>query len=258
MRLPPIGHAAPRAHVKAGALPGWKWFGAKFVVKKQPLWKKAVQFASTHASGLLQTAVWSLLTVWFASWLRPRMIMTATASAAGGRLRQGSKFVPQRPREEDAIKGYINTEMSGSQPMGTAFLVVTGSQGIGKSSMLTKAFSKLWKRGWWRGRWILPMEADLKPDESLQLSTLLATVLRQPDKDKPSQEIWLLTTLNELCKACTRGPVVVYLQLTTKNRADQFSYDECDAIASAVGAFRGVLPMMYRFASSSLRSACPS
>ena len=54
------------------------------------------------------------------------MIMTATASAAGGRLRQGSKFVPQRPREEDAIKGYINTEMSGSQPMGTAFLVVTG------------------------------------------------------------------------------------------------------------------------------------
>ena len=121
--------------------------------------------------------------------------------------------------------------------MGTAFLVVTGSQGIGKSSMLTKAFSKLWKRGWWRGRWILPMEADLKPGESLQLSTLLATVLRQPDKDKPSQEIWLLTTLNELCKACTRGPVVVYLQLTTKNRADQFSYDECDAIASAVGAF---------------------
>ena len=81
------------------------------------------------------------------------------------------------------------------------------------------------------------MEADLKPGESLQLSTLLATVLRQPDKDKPSQEIWLLTTLNELCKACTRGPVVVYLQLTTKNRADQFSYDECDAIASAVGAF---------------------
>ena len=236
-RLPPIGHAAPRAHVKAGALPGWKWIGATFGVKKQLLWKKAVHFASTHASGLLQTAVWSLLTVWFASWLRPRMIMTATASAAGGRLRQGSKFVPQRPREEDAIKGYINTEMSGSQPMGTAFLVVTGSQGIGKSSMLTKAFSKLWKRGWWRGRWILPMEADLKPGESLQLSTLLATVLRQPDKDKPSQEIWLLTTLNELCKACTRGPVVVYLQLTTKNRADQFSYDECDAIASAVGAF---------------------
>ena len=81
------------------------------------------------------------------------------------------------------------------------------------------------------------MEADLKPGESLQLSTLLATVLRQPDKDKPSQGIWLLTTLNELCKACTRGPVVVYLQLTPKNRADQFSYDECDAIASAVGAF---------------------
>eukprot|EP00439_Symbiodinium_sp_Y106_P060580 s372_g8.t6 len=177
-RLPPIGHAAPRAHVKAEALPGWKWIGTKFVVKKQPLWKKAVQFASTNASGLLQTAVWSLLTVWFASWLRPRMIMTATASAAGGRLRQG----------------------------------------IGKSTMLRKAFSKLWKRGWWRA------------------SKLLATVLRQPDKDKPSQEIWLLTTLNELCKACTAGPVITYLQLTTKNRSDQFSDDECDAIASTVGA----------------------
>ena len=36
-RLPPIGHAAPRAHVKAEALPGWKWIGTKFVVKKQPL-----------------------------------------------------------------------------------------------------------------------------------------------------------------------------------------------------------------------------
>ena len=41
------------------------------------------------------------------------------------------------------------------------------------------------------------MEADLKPGESLQLFTLLATVLRQPDKDKPSQEIWLFRdTLN--------------------------------------------------------------
>ena len=137
-------------------------------------------------------------------------------------------------------------------------LRVTSTQRIGKSTMLKKTFSKLWKRGWWRGRWILPMEADLKPGESLQLSTLLATVLRQPDKDKPSQEIWLLTTLNELCKACTRGPVVVYLQLTTKNRADQFSYDECDAIASAVGAFARRLTYRYRFASSSLRSACPS
>ena len=67
-------------------------------------------------------------------------------------------------------------------------------------------------------------------------SKLLATVLRQPDKDKPSQEIWLLTTLNELCKACAAGPVITYLQLTTKNRSDQFSYDECDAIASTVGA----------------------
>ena len=59
-RLPPIGHAAPRAHVKAEALPGWKWIGTKFVVKKQPLWNKAVQFASTHASGLLQTEGWFL------------------------------------------------------------------------------------------------------------------------------------------------------------------------------------------------------
>ena len=40
----------------------------------------------------------------------------------------------------------MNIEMSGSQPMRTSFLVVTGSQGTGKSSMLTKAFSKLWKR----------------------------------------------------------------------------------------------------------------
>ncbi|CAE7939429.1 unnamed protein product [Symbiodinium necroappetens] len=33
------------------------------------------------------------------------------------------------------------------------------------------------------------------------------------------------------------GPVIIYLQLTTKNRADEFSYNECDTIASTVGAF---------------------
>eukprot|EP00439_Symbiodinium_sp_Y106_P013768 s1763_g1.t5 len=159
-RLPPIGHAAPRAHVKAEALPGWKWIGTKFVVKKQPLWNKAVQFASTHASGLLQTE---------------------------GGLRQGSTFVPQRPREEAAIEDYINTKMSGPLPIGTAFLVVTGSQGIGKSTMLRRAFSKLWKRGWWRG--------------------------------------------------LHKCAVVIYLQLTTKERADEFSYNECDTIASTLGAF---------------------
>ena len=49
------------------------------------------------------------------------MIMTATASAAGGRLRQGSTLVPQRPREEAAIEDFINTEMSGPLPIGTVF-----------------------------------------------------------------------------------------------------------------------------------------
>eukprot|EP00439_Symbiodinium_sp_Y106_P012493 s1763_g1.t2 len=143
--------------------------------------------ADITSYGSWRLVLGSLLTVWFASWLRPRMIMTATASAAGGGLRQGSTFVPQRPREEAAIEDYINTKMSGPLPIGTAFLVVTGSQGIGKSTMLRRAFSKLWKRGWWRG--------------------------------------------------LHKCAVVIYLQLTTKERADEFSYNECDTIASTLGAF---------------------
>ena len=194
--------------------------------------------------------------MWFASWLRPRMIMTATASAAGGGLRQGSTFVPQRPREEAAIEDYINTKMSGPLPIGTAFLVVTGSQGIGKSTMLRRAFSKLWKRGWWRGRW--PMEANLELNQSLQLSTVLAAVLRQPDKDMPSQEIWLLTTLNELGKACTSVPWSFTCNLPQKNaRMSSATTSVTPSLPHWVHS-RGVSPTTMPFASSSLRSACPS
>ena len=68
-RLPPIGHAAPRARVKAGALPWWKWIGATFGVKKQPLWKKAVQFAVARFWKLLVATVVvmfsRLLTLWY-------------------------------------------------------------------------------------------------------------------------------------------------------------------------------------------------
>ena len=81
--------------------------------------------------------------------------------------------------------------------------------------------------------------AELQPDEKLELSNMLIQALsiqKLPD-NYPSTDQKLLEQLSECSIAWTGGPVIIYLQLNTKNRADQFSYDESDAIASTVGAF---------------------
>ena len=137
-RLPPIGHAAPRAHVKAEALPGWKWIGTKFVVNKQPLWKKAVQFATARFRKLLVATVVvmfpRLLTLWYARWFSPRLALARAAVLAGKAL-PSNKVVPERKREETVMKSYIDAKLSEPEQFGTSFLVVTGSQGIGKSTV---------------------------------------------------------------------------------------------------------------------------
>ena len=108
-RLPPIGHAAPRAHVKAEALPGRKWIGTKFVVKKQPLWKKAVQFATARFRKLLvaMVVVMFLLTLWYARWFSPRFALARAAWSAGKCLRSG-EVVTSWPREEGFVTEFIN------------------------------------------------------------------------------------------------------------------------------------------------------
>ena len=239
-RLPPIGHAAPRAHVKAEALPGWKWIGATFGVKKQPLWKKAVQFATARFRKLLVAAVLSrLLNLWYARWFSPRFALARAAVLAGKAL-PSNKVVPERKREETVMKSYIDAKLSEPEQLGTSFLVVTGSQGIGKSTVTKRLLAGYWEDAWWkRGRWVVPIEADLQPDEKLELSSMPTQALsiqKLPD-NYPSTDQKLLEQLNDWSIAWTGGPVIIYLQLTTKNRADEFSYNECDAIASTVGAF---------------------
>ena len=241
-RLPPIGHAAPRAHVKAGALPGWKWFGAKFVVKKQPLWKKAVQFATARLRKLLVATVAVMfsrfLTLWYARWFSPRFALARAAWSAGKCLRSG-EVVTSRPREEAFVSEFINLPGPFLRQV-PSFQVVSGSQGIGKSTMLSRLLFGYWKDALWkRGRWVLPVKLDLQPDEKLELSSMLIQALsiqKLPD-NYPSTDEKLLEQLNEWSIAWTGGPVIIYLQLTTKNRADEFSYNECGTIAATLGAF---------------------
>ena len=240
-RLPPIGHAAPRAHVKAGALPGWKWIGATFGVKKQPLWKKAMQFATARLRKLLVATVAVMfsrfLTLWYARWFSPRFALARAAWSAGKCLRSG-EVVTSRPREEAFVSEFINLPGPFLRQV-PSFQVVSGSQGIGKSTMLSRLLFGYWKDALWkRGRWVLPVKLDLQPDEKLELSSMLMQALSiQKLPDYPSTDEKLLEQLNEWSIAWTGGPVIVYLQLTTKNRADEFSYNECDTIAATVGAF---------------------
>ena len=121
--------------MKAEALPGWKWIGTKFVVNKQPLWKKAVQFATARFRKLLVATVVvmfpRLLTLWYARWFSPRLALARAAVLAGKAL-PSNKVVPERKREETVMKSYIDAKLSEPEQFGTSFLVVTGSQGIGK------------------------------------------------------------------------------------------------------------------------------
>ena len=47
----------------------------------------------------------------------------------------------------------------------------------------------------------------------------------------------MLRTLSEKCIRESGGPLIVYLQLSTKNRETPFTDDQCDAIGTEIGAF---------------------
>ena len=76
------------------------------------------------------------------------------------------------------MKAYIDAILSEPEQLGTSFLVVTGSQGIGKSTVTKRLLAGYWEDAWWkRGRWVLPIEADLQADEKLDLSSMLIQAL---------------------------------------------------------------------------------
>ena len=47
----------------------------------------------------------------------------------------------------------------------------------------------------------------------------------------------MLRTLSEKCSRESGGPLIVYLQLSTKIRGAPFTDDQCDALATEIGAF---------------------
>ena len=154
--------------------------------------------------------------------------MNRAVRKAGQRLER-TEPAPARPVEEEYIKDFINSPQR--KALSTpSFLVVSGSQGIGKSTMLNNLMCEHVKNG----KRVLPL------DISVTWSwTRLPQVLQAVDLPRyyPSNVKFLLERVNETSKHRTGSAVVLYLQLTTKSRGDKFSRDACDDIASTLGAF---------------------
>ena len=162
----------------------------------------------------------------------PGFFMNRAVRKAGQRLKR-KEPAPARPLEEEYIKDFINSPQ-GEALSTPSFLVVSGSQGIGKSTMLNNLLSEHVKNG----KRVLPLKMSSRPGEDLKLNEALPKALQAVNLPRyyPEQVEYMLEKVNETCKRRTGSAVVVYLQLTTKSRGDKFSRDACDDIASTLGA----------------------
>ena len=164
----------------------------------------------------------------------PGFFMNRAVRKAEQRLKR-KEPAPARPLEEEYIKDFINSPQ-GEALSTPSFLVVSGSQGIGKSTMLNNLMCEHVKNG----KRVLPLDISVRPGEDLKLNEPLPQALQAVDLPRyyPSSNVkFLLERVNETSKHRTGSAVVVYLQLTTKSRGDKFSRDACDDIASTLGAF---------------------
>ena len=164
----------------------------------------------------------------------PGFFMNREVRKAGQRLKR-KEPAPARPLEEEYIeyiKDFINSPQ-GEALSTPSFLVVSGSQGIGKSTMLNNLMCEHVKNG----KRVLPLKMSSRPGEDLKLNEALPKALLYLPRYYPEQVEYMLEKVNETCKRRTSSAVVVYLQLTTKSRGDKFSRDACDDIASTLGAF---------------------
>ena len=163
----------------------------------------------------------------------PGFFMNRAVRKAGQRLKR-KEPAPARPLEEEYIKDFINSPQ-GEALSTPSFLVVSGSQGIGKSTMLNNLMCEHVKNG----KRVLPLKMSSRPGEDLKLNEALPKDLQAVNLPRyyPEQVEYMLQKVNETCKRRTGSAVLVYLQLTTKSRGDKFSRDACDDIASTLGAF---------------------
>ena len=143
--------------------------------------------------------------------------------------------VVERP-EKATIKAFVDSP--GPFPKTSpSFLVVSGAQGTGKSTMLESLFAEYHNDG----RWVLPVSQDIDPGSTLDLTGVVQQALRTQNLPPflPSFQVvpTLLRTLSQKCSRESGGPLIVYLQLSTKNRGVPFTDDQCDALATEIGAF---------------------
>ena len=143
--------------------------------------------------------------------------------------------VVERP-EKATIQAFVN----GPGPFALAspsFLVVSGAQGTGKSTMLKSLFAEYHDDR----RWVLPVSKDIDPGGKLDLTEVVRQALRTQNLPQflPSFQLipTMLRTLSEKCSCESGGPLIVYLQLSTKTRGVPFTNDQCDALATEIGAF---------------------
>ena len=102
----------------------------------------------------------------------PGFFMNRAVRKAGQRLER-TEPAPARPVEEEYIKDFINSPQR--KALSTpSFLVVSGSQGIGKSTMLNNLMCEHVKNG----KRVLPLKMSSRPGEDLKLNEALPKALQ--------------------------------------------------------------------------------
>jgi len=180
-----------------------------------------------------------LLPLWFA---------TDAINLSGKRLRKQARVQRAQGRPE---MRYIRDFIESPGPAvrrSPAFLVVSGPQGVGKSIMLNTIFADYAAEG----RHVLLMTQNLLPGQSLDLETILRKALRIdklpvyfPNVVPEFVEELQARPFLDVVKRKPREPLIIYMQLSTQNRADDFDQNQCEAIAAAVGGFARELTYEY-------------
>ena len=170
-------------------------------------------------------------------WRLPMRQLKGAIRSAGQQMSDEAKSVRVVERPEKAIiKAFVDSP--GPFPKTSpSFLVVSGAQGTGKTTMLESLFAQYHDDG----RWVLPVSQEIDPGGKLDLTDVVQQALRTRNLPQflPSFQLipTLLRTLSEKGSRESGGPLIVYPQLSTKNRGAPFTDDQCDALATEIGAF---------------------
>ena len=151
--------------------------------------------------------------------------------------------VPVRAQRH-LIKAFLDGSAGLSAMHTPSFLVVTGPQGSGKSTMLKHLLAEYHDEE----RLVLPVVQSLNPGQNLRLEALFEDVLQIknfPDYSRKLPLMGLMKELKGFCMHKSQRPLIVYLQLSTKNRGEKFTMDQCDDVASELGGFARTITYDY-------------